>query len=254
MPDLEIAWFSFTVYELALLSLVAVLVGMAKTGIQGVGMIAIPVLAIVFGGKASTGLILPILIVADLFAVYYYRQHANWVYLKKLVPFTLIGIALGTAIGNTVNDSVFTGVMAVIIFLSLGLMVWRERKADIKIPTSIWFAGTIGVAGGFATMVGNLAAPVMALYLLSMQLPKNQFIGTAAWFFLVVNLLKVPLHVFIWETITWSTILIDLALVPGVALGALMGVWLVKRIPEIGYRWFVIVMTAASALAMLLQL
>lgn len=133
-------------------------------------------------------------------------------------------------------------------------MVWRERKADIKIPTSIWFAGTIGVAGGFATMVGNLAAPVMALYLLSMQLPKNQFIGTAAWFFLVVNLLKVPLHVFIWETITWSTILIDLALVPGVALGALMGVWLVKRIPEIGYRWFVIVMTAASALAMLLQL
>ncbi len=248
----EIASYSFTAYEFVLLITVAALVGMAKTGLQGAGMIAVPILAIVFGAKASTGVMLPILIFADFFAVYYYHQHAHWHYLKKLIPFAFIGVVLGTLIGNVISDSVFTYSMVGIIFLALALMIHREKRPSLELPNSTWFVAAVGIAGGFATMVGNLAGPVMALYLLSMRLPKNQFIGTAAWFFLSINLLKIPFHVFVWHTMTWDTFLINLMLIPAIAIGAVFGVVIVKKIPETGFRWFVITMTAVSALALLL--
>jgi len=248
----EIASFNFTFYELGLLAAAAALVGMAKTGVQGAGMIAVPILALVFGGKASTGVMLPILIFADFFGVYYYHQHASWPDLRKLIPFALVGVVLGTVVGDAINDAVFSYTMVAIIFATLAIMVWRENNTNPSIPSSFWFVAMIGVVGGFTTMVGNLAGPVMALYLLSMQLPKNQFIGTAAWFFLLINVLKVPFHVFVWQTITWESFLVDLALIPAIAIGALLGVSIVKKIPEKGFRWFVIIMTAASAVAMVL--
>ncbi|MFT6408894.1 MAG: putative membrane protein YfcA [Arenicella sp.] len=248
----EIASFSFTLYQLGLLAFVAALIGMAKTGVQGAGMIAVPMLALVFGAKASTGVMLPILIFADLFGVYYYNKHANWPHLKKLIPFAFAGVILGTVVGGAINETVFGYSMVVIIFASLAIMVWRERKPKADIPQSFWFVASIGIAGGFTTMVGNLAGPVMALYLLSMKLPKNQFIGTAAWFFLIINLLKVPFHIWVWETITWDTVTLDLVLIPMIAAGAFLGVSIVKKIPEQGFRWFVIFMTAASAVAMML--
>ena len=248
----DIASFSFTYHQFIMLAIAAALIGMGKTGVQGAGMIAIPLLALVFGGKASTGIILPLLIFADLFAVYYYHQHASWQHLRKLIPFTLIGIILGTIAGNLIDDLVFGQTMAVIIFACLGLMIWRERTAVVQVPDSMWIVATIGIIGGLTTMVGNLAGPVMALYLLSMRLPKDQFIGTAAWFFLLVNLLKVPLHIWVWETIRLDTFVLNLYLLPVIAVGSLLGVILVKKLHETAYRWFVIVMTAVAALAMLL--
>ena len=250
--EFEIASFSFTLIDIGLLLAVASLVGMAKTGLQGASMIAVPMMALVFGAKSSTGVMLPILIFADLFAVYYYNKHANWLHLKKLIPFAFAGVVLGTFIGNVINESLFAHVMVVIIFVSLAIMVWRERNRKAGIVDSFWFVAAIGIAGGFTTMVGNLAGPVMALYLLSMQLPKNEFIGTAAWFFLIINFLKVPFHIWVWETITWNTVLLDIALIPAIAVGAVLGIWIVKKIPEVRFRWFVIVMTAVSAIAMML--
>jgi uncharacterized membrane protein YfcA len=247
----ELFTFSLSLLDLLLLVTVAVLIGMAKTGIAGAGMIAIPLLAITFGGKASTGLILPILIFADLFAIYYFHRHANWQYLRHLLPFAFAGVLIGTYFGNVIEDQVFVTTMVVIIFISLGIMIWQETNKNPKVPTSKWFGASVGVIGGFASMVGNLAGPVMALYLLLMRLPKNQFIGTAAWFFLLINLAKVPFHIAVWETITLDSFLLNLLLLPGVALGAWLGVRIVQRIPEKAYRVFVIAMTAVAAVAML---
>lgn len=247
----EIASFSLTAFELCLIVVSAALVGMAKTGVQGVGIIAVPLLVLVFGGKASTGVMLPILIFADLIGVYYYHQHANWRHLKRLIPFALVGIVTGTAIGELINDLIFRQSMVATIFLCLAIMIWREKNGQAQIPTSTWFVATIGIIGGFTTMVGNLAGPVMALYLLSMRLPKNQFIGTAAWFFLLVNVLKVPFHVMFWGTITMNSLILNFTLLPAIIIGGLLGVTITQRIPENAFRWFVIVMAAISALAML---
>ena len=141
--------------------------------------------------------------------------------------------------------------MAIFIFGSLGIMVWMERSQKKEVPDSLWFAALMGVLGGFTSMVGNLAGSVMALYLLSMRLPKNQFIGTAAWFFMVLNLIKVPFHVIGWGTLSTKTILLDLTTIPAIAIGAFLGVYIVRLFSEVYYRWFIIASTLAAAIFMI---
>ncbi|MFT7233556.1 MAG: putative membrane protein YfcA, partial [Cyclobacteriaceae bacterium] len=194
--------FDFSYSDLALFVTVALLIGMAKTGIHGAGMAAVPLLALVFGGKLSSGIMLPLLCLADIIAVIYYNRHAQWRLLAKLLPWAAVGVLIGTYIGDQIDDQVFRLIMGITILVSIVIMVWRERSANQNIPTSIWFAIVLGIVGGFTTMVGNLAGSVMALYLLSMRLPKNAFIGTGAWFFLIINWFKIPFHIFVWETIT----------------------------------------------------
>ncbi len=229
----------------------ALLVGMAKSGIPGLGIFIIPILAMLFGGKSSTGILLPMLCIADVFAVTYYNRHAQWSFLVKLLPWTLPGIGIGVLVGDLISDEVFKEIMAIIIFICLGLMIWQDARKGLKVPDAWWFSAIVGLAGGFATMIGNAAGPIMAVYLLSMHLPKNSYIGTAAWFFLIINFLKLPLHAFIWGTITWPSLMLDLSLTPAIALGALTGIYLVKKIPEKPYRIFIIATTAISAFTLL---
>ena len=247
----EIGIYEFSFLQLTVLVLAVTLIGMAKTGVQGAGLIAVPVLALIFGARDSTGVLLPILIFADFFGVYYFHQHANWSLLKRLLPFTLVGVIIGTIVGELISDLVFTQLMVVTIALCVAMMVWRELSKEQDVPTSLWFSASCGIAGGFMSMVGNLAGPVMALYLLTMRLPKNQLIGTGAWFFLVVNLIKLPFHIWVWGTIDSNILFFDLFVIPAVAIGALLGVKIVTLIPEKGYRWFVIVMVAVTAMPMM---
>lgn len=245
--------FSYSLYfdEVLILILVATLVGMAKAGVAGAGMVAVPLLAIQFGGKESSGLLLPILIFADIFAVAYYHRFANWGYLKRLLPFAFVGVIVGTYLGQLINDQYFKALMAMIIFASLVIMVWREKNKSPSLPDSMGVSASIGISGGVATMVGNLAGPIMALYLLAMRLPKAEFIGTAAWFFLMINLIKVPFHVFVWETIKFDTVMLDILLIPAIGFGVYVGIHVIKRINETVFRYLVITMTAVTAIAMI---
>lgn len=233
-----------------ILLLAALCIGMAKAGVHGIGMATIPLLAIYFGGRASSGLALPLLIMADIFAVIYYHRHANWPILWRLFPWAAVGVCVGTVVGVYIDDQRFREIMGVIIFASFVLMLWMEKTGKEKVPANKYFTASIGVVGGFTTMVGNLAGPVMALYLLSARLPKYNYIGTTAWFFLVVNIFKVPFHVEFWETINLRTLLLDLTTLPLIFVGAFLGVWIVKLIPEKQYRWFVIGTTVIAAIFM----
>ena len=245
--------FDFSVIQWILLILSATLIGMSKVGVPGVSMLVVPTLAIIFGGKASTGILLPILMMADVFAVLYYHRHAQWKYLWKLLPFAFIGIGIALWVGEVVNDEWFKNIIAVMVFLSIGLMIWRDRKKEQTLFPDNWiFAGFMGVLGGFATMIGNVAGPIFAIYLLAMHQPKNKFIGTTAWFFLIVNFSKFPLHILVWKTITWQTLSLDIMLFPAIALGAFAGIQLIKRISDKLYRTAVIVVTALSAFLLLI--
>ena len=248
---LELFGYPLSFFSLALLFFVAFLIGMAKTGVHGASMFAVPLLAMMFGGKNSAGLMLPMLIMADFFAVKYYHRHANRGYLSKLFPSAAVGVLVGTWLGNVIDDHVFRSAMSVIIFTSLIIMLWMGKGNKDSIPNYLWFAILMGLLGGITTMIGNLAGSVMALYLLSMRLPKNEYIGTAAWFFLAINLFKVPFHVFSWQSIDVNSFLLNLICLPFIALGAWCGIWLVKRIPEKNYRWLVIVMTSIAAILIL---
>lgn len=235
------------------LMLCALLIGMAKAGVKGMGMIAVPIMAAVFGGKVSAGLVLPMLSMADIFAVSYYNRHAEWRYIWRLLPAAVLGAGVGIWVGYVVNDEVFKGLIAVIILSSLVLMLLQERTAlPSKLVSSWGFASLFGILGGFSTMIGNAAGPLMAVYLLSTRIPKNSFIGTAAWFFLIINLFKFPFHILIWGTITWKSFLIDLAALPAIVLGVFVGIRIVKAISEKAFRHFVIVMTFLISLRLLL--
>jgi len=227
------------------------LIGMAKTGVHGAGMLAVPVLANIFGGQISSGILLPILVMADVLGVWYYHRHASWHHLKLLFPWSALGVVLGTVVGSYIDDAIFKVIMAIIIVVSVIVMIWLERGHKEAVPQNKGFGITSGILGGFTSMVGNLAGTVMAVYLLSMRLPKNAFIGTTAWFFMATNWFKVPFHVFVWHTVTLNTLLLDLITLPMIILGAYLGVFIIKKLSEKTYRWFIIIMTLVAATFML---
>tara|TARA_B110000438_G_scaffold25963_1_gene24573 strand:- start:605 stop:1294 length:690 start_codon:yes stop_codon:yes gene_type:complete len=217
------------------MGLCAMGIGMAKTGLGGLGMVVVPVMANIFGAKSSTGILLLMLIMADFFGVRYYHMHADIKRLIKLIPSTIIGILTGVFIGDILSDVYFQFLLGAVIISGALIMI---IKVDIK--ENKLFSVAVGFLGGFVTMIGNAAGPIMSIYFLSMGFDKNKFIGTAAWFFLFVNLFKVPMHVFIWKTIDLNILFFDLSLFPLILVGALTGVWIVKKIPERPYKVLVI--------------
>ncbi|AEE22309.1 protein of unknown function DUF81 [Glaciecola sp. 4H-3-7+YE-5] len=249
---IELFSYTLTYSTAGMLLFTAFLIGMSKTGVAGVALFTIPIMAIIFGGKDSSGLMLPLLVMADLFAVTYYRRHVNWSYLVKLFPSAAVGVILATLIGNYIDDQLFRNVMGIIIFVSLAIMLWMETANKDAIPDYMWFAILMGLLGGFTSMIGNLAAALMALYLLSMRLPKNEYIGTGAWFFLAVNVFKVPFHVFAWHTISLNSFYLNVALLPIISLGAFVGIRIVRIIPEKQYRWLILAATGIAAIIMVI--
>ncbi len=245
--------FEFSLIQWILLALCALFVGMSKVGIPGISMFYIPVLALIFGGKTSTGILLPMLMMADIFGVAYYHRHAEWKYLVKLLPWAFVGIGIGLWVGKVINDEWFKNIIAFLVFAGVGIMLWRERQSRTDLfPHAWWFAAIMGVTGGFATMIGNVAGPVFAIYMLAMHLPKNAFIGTGAWFFLIVNFFKFPLQICVWNNIGWKTIIMDLMMLPAIAAGAFLGIWIVRKIPDKTYRAFIVVVTVLSAFLLLI--
>ncbi|MDP2888193.1 MAG: sulfite exporter TauE/SafE family protein [Bacteroidota bacterium] len=239
--------------EWSIIMACGMLIGMSKVGVPGVSMIVVPALAFIFGAKASTGVLLPILMMADIFGVAYYRRHANWGHLLKVLPWAVVGLFLALWVGEMVNDEQFKILIAILVFLSVGMMLWQDkRKGTHFFPDKWWFAAAMGILGGFATMIGNVAGPVFAIYLLAMHLPKNNFIATGAWFFMIINFTKFPLQLFVWDNISIETLTIDLMTLPAIALGAFIGFKAVKIIPEHIYRGFVIAITVISAFLLLL--
>lgn len=231
-----------------LLLISGLITGMTKTGITGLGLISIPLMALAFGARESTGVLLPMLIMADILAVIYYHRSANWKLILKILPAAIIGIGIGIITGNIISQESFRILLSTIVIIMVAIMIIKDlSKRSNKIPESKWFAWIMGLVGGFATMIGNAAGPVFAVYLLAMKLPKKEFIGTGAWFFLILNVFKLPFHIFIWETISLSTFQYNLIALPLIICGAFIGVKLVKLFPENLYRWFVVVTTCLGA-------
>lgn len=231
----------------------AVLVGFSKTGISAVMMPVIPIVAMVFGGKESTGILLPMLIVGDIMALCYYKRHGEWNDIKKLLPWTLVGLILGIIVGNYVNDNQFKAFIAISIFICLAILIYTEKKGDnLKVPKGKWFYAITGIAAGFTSMIGNAAGPLFSVYLLAKGFKKENFLGTTAWFFFIINLSKVPLQVFFWSNISFKMVILTFILIPAIVIGAILGAKVVKKLNEKAFRYIIIVMTAVSAIRLLL--
>jgi uncharacterized protein len=257
----------------ALGALCAFFVGMAKTGVPGLGILVVPLMVLAVGdARLSAGWLLPLLCTADVFAVLYYRRHAQTRRLFSLAPWVLAGMGAG-ALALAAREQLLRPLVGIIVLAMIGLHLRRRAIAaaatnapgpglpDATSPPapaangepprdSIGHAATFGVVAGFATMVANAAGPVMNLYLLAKRLPKQEFIATGAWFFLVINFSKLPVYR-AHRLISAQSLLFDLVLVPAVVGGALLGRSLFERLPQRAFEVIVLALTTLAALLLL---
>ncbi|WP_339144131.1 sulfite exporter TauE/SafE family protein [Croceitalea sp. MTPC5] len=246
--DLEVGLWGWLLSGLA-----AFLMGISKAGLKGLSIFNVTLMALAFGAKQSTGLIMPLLLVGDIFAVVYYNRHTQWKYIIRFMPWMIFGILIGVVIGKDLPEKLFKIGMVVVILASLGILIFWDRRKSKTVPNHWSFAGGTGIIAGIATMIGNLAGAFSNLFFLAMRLPKNEFVGTAAWLFLITNLFKLPFHIFIWKTISVGTLTINAMLLPAILIGLFTGVKLVKMINERQYRRFILAVTAIGAIAILFR-
>lgn len=235
------------------ISIAALSIGMSKTGVQGIMLMIVPLMAMAFGAKESTGIILPMLCMADIIAVAYYKRIADWKIVAKLLPTAILGFFLAIGVDNMIPSGQFRQLMGWTLMLALVVMIWSEIFGkENRWMKKWWYAAIFGLLGGFTTMIGNAAGPVMSVYLLSMRKEKMEYIGINAWFFLVVNLLKVPLQAFVWDNITWDSLQLNLLMLPVIGIGSLIGIRIVKLLPEKIFRRFIQIVTILSVILMII--
>jgi hypothetical protein len=249
----------FAAWQWSLLGLCAFLVGISKTGVPGFGILVVVIAAMVMPAKESVGFVLPLLIFADVFAAAWYHRKARWEHILRLITFTFVGIIAASATLDRINSHQLKPIIGVIVLVLLAVRLWSERS-KLQILTyehdnSVrqWiFAVIFGFLAGYTTMMANAAGPIMIIYLLAVGLPKYEFVGTSAWFFFIVNWLKVPFQSKL-DMITAASLKVDACLFPIVLVGAVCGILLVKHIPQKLFNTVVTALAAVAALWMVIS-
>lgn len=245
MPE---AW---TPALIAVLGACVLLYGFSKTAMPVAGVLAGPLLVAALGATTASGLMVPLLLLGDLFALGYYRQHANWGLIRRLIPGVLLGVVITGILFRLLPISALNRIIGMLILASVALELWRRwderRKADHEPAPMRSRAGIafFGALAGMTTMAANAGGTAMTLYLVKMRVPMLAFMGTSAWFFFVVNLLKVPVIVGL-GFVTSESLIADLWLAPFIVVGALIGVAVFRRMNE---RLFTNIALALSAIA-----
>lgn len=276
VEHLTVAW-SISPLDFSLLALAASLVGLSKTALPGAGTIAVAVFAAVLPARQSTGALLVLLILGDLFAVWTYRAHADWRTLRTMVPTVIAGVLVGTFFLAAADDGTVRRIIGVILLALVAVTFVRRSAAarsgsrsDTGGATVVrdgagradvaggrgwrhrFETGSYGVLAGFTTMVANAGGPVMSMYLLAARFSVNRFLGTAAWFFFVVNLAKAPFSLSL-GLISLESLRLDLLLAPMVVVGALIGRRLARRINQRLFDRLVLTLTIVSAAYLLVM-
>jgi len=245
MPDLSPAgWL--------LASIAATCLGISKAGFGGMGLIHVLIFAFLFGARTSTGIVLPMLLVADVCAVSVFHRHARWDYIRRMLPAACLGVVLGAVLMGRVSDAIFKRIIGAIILTLTAMQVARLRKPDWlgDAPHTPLFAWTIGLFTGVTTMLANAAGPIVAIYSIAVGLPKFEIVGTGAWFFMIMNAVKVPFSLRL-GLIEGRTLMLNLVLLPCVFTGILAGRWLTGRVSQRLFDGLLLAFAAIAALRLL---
>lgn len=249
---------SYEPWQWALLATGAILVGLSKSGIPGIGILAVAVFQWIIPPKEATGLVLPLLIVGDIAAVATYREHTQWRHVVRLFPWTAAGVVLGYFVFSRIDNRAASILIGAILLGMLALHLWRkgtsaEQRLEHRIEAhGAWFAPVIGVLAGFTTLIANAAGPLMVLYFLAMGLPKMKFLGTSAVYFFILNLFKVPFMADLGG-ITVPSLAVNLWLVPAVLAGSWLGRVVAGRVSQRLFEGVALALTAVSAVRMLVR-
>lgn len=249
----------FTVETLTIGALAALLVGVSKTGLPGAGLVSIPLIAAIAEGRLIPGTTLPILIVGDLFAVAWYRQHARWDVMRPLAPWIAVGYGAGSAFFIAIGSATdrLEATIGVVVLGIVGLQAWRMFRRTEPRPVRPAEVAAYGTTGGFTTFVANAAGPVLNSYLVGLRLDKHELMGTSAWMYLALNLAKIPFYVGLgmWSDggafFTGESLLFDAVLVPAVLAGAYLGRAMFRRFAQETFVVAVLVLSALGAIRLI---
>ncbi len=242
MPDLPLSsWL--------LAALAALGVGVSKSGFSGVSLVHVLVMAHIFGDKLSTGVVLPMLVIGDICAVITFKRHAVWRHVLRTLPIACVGVAIGTWMMTLIPEGAYKPIIGWTVLVLVILQLWRIRNPTVfeHVPHSWPFAATMGLLAGVTTMMANAAGPVMGMYFLAVGLPKYQLTGTSAWFFLIINLYKVPFSLGL-GLIHGNTILFNLVLAPVILVGLFLGRWLLAHVSQKLFDGLILTFAAGVAL------
>jgi uncharacterized membrane protein YfcA len=256
----------------------ALLIGISRTAISGLAILIIPLLASIFGGRASTGVILPMLLVADLYAIYHFRNDAHRPTIARILPWAILGLLLGVSVGGYIDDRHFKITIGVIVLVCVLIILYTNLKdSRIKSPHTVQRGGppgeplarpprvspsgrgifivqaAIGIAAGFSSMIGNAAGPIFWIYLISSNLGKSAFMGTSAWFFFLMNIAKLPLQILVWNNITARNIVPSIMVIPVILGGAYTGTLIIRHINEKPFRYLVLGMAMLASLNLIFR-
>jgi uncharacterized membrane protein YfcA len=237
-------------YGLAALG--AVLTGFSKTGLPGCGILIVPLMAMLFPAKQSVGVLLPMLLVGDLFAVFSYRRHAEWNRLWRLLPWVVAGILGGVLVLRQVDSIQLKPGLGVLVLGLLAVELLRDRFGWSALGNRPWLTMLAGTLAGFSSTVGNVAGPVMSIYLISAGLPKNGFMGTFSWLFLILNSLKVPFYVGL-DMISLETLRFNLVVTPLIICGAFVGKRALRWISQQLFNRLLLILAGLAALRLIID-
>ena len=245
MPDLSPAQWVLAVVA-------AAGVGISKSGLAGMSLLHVLIFAFLFGARDSTGVVLPMLLVGDVFAVRIFHQHARWDHVRRMLPPACIGVIIAAIIMRGLSEAVYKPLIGVTILVLTALQVARMYRPQWfgSVPHARWFAWTIGLVAGGATMLANAAGPIFAIYCLAVALPKFELVGTSAWFFFLVNAFKVPFSVAL-GLIHGGTLALNAVLTPAILAGLFIGRWLTAHIPQRLFDGLLLTFAAVAALRLI---
>ena len=245
-----------------LLMVVAALCGIAKTALPGAATIAVALCTAALPAKESTGAILLMLMTGDLLAVWSYRGDADFRMLRRLVPAVLAGVGAGALFLHLASNDSTRRLIGAILLILVAITLYQRRSAarnrsgrapEAALPTP---AGSrlarlvYGSLAGFTTMVANAGGPVTSMYFLACRYPVKAFLGTTAWFFFLVNLVKLPFSVSA-GLVNPTTLSLAAIAAPVVIASALAGRRLAEHMDQRVFEPIIVVLTVISALPLL---
>ncbi len=240
---------------LQLLTLIAgaILIGINKTAIPGLGVLPVVMLTLVFETRMSTGIQLGMLCLADVIAVSYYRRHADWKIMLRLLPWALTGLVIGSILLRLLpdNDMIMRRTIGGIVLALMILSFVRKRLSPEQIPSGVGWSAFYGILMGSTTQLANAAGPISSLYLLAMKLPKEKYLGCCAWFFLMLNWIKLPIFA-LEGRVTLNSIFLDLSMIPFLLLGGFLGIVLLRKLPQKIFENIIQILVVIAAIRLLM--
>ncbi|MBK1877107.1 sulfite exporter TauE/SafE family protein [Pelagicoccus mobilis] len=243
----------FELWRWAMFALAALIIGLSKSGVPGLGILNVAIFQILLDAKEAVGFGLPLLVVGDLCALLIYRKHAEWKHIFRLVPWAVVGVIVGWLTLGAMQANQARMVISIVLATMLALHIFRQKYPTLvsaALPHSYGAAATIGVIAAFVSTLANAAGPIMILFLLSMRLPKMAFMGTSVYFFTFLNIFKVP---FLQEQglVNWGSLEANLKLLPFVLVGSLLGYFFAKKISQAWFERIAFWLTVAAVAYML---